>query len=647
MVGTGASGRGSRGRFRGTASLENLQQGQVENNARARCQGKWQIWVPLLQAETIRQGSLFILQKPSEYTASSAMFEALWDAGVRYCFVNLGSDHPSIMEAMIKGQQERPDLFPKIITCPSEMVAMSMADGYARVTGEPQAVIVHVDVGTQALGCAVHNASVGRVPVFVFAGLSPCTLEGEYHGSRTEFIHWLQDVPDQKAIVSQYCRYTAELKKGKNIKQVVNRALSFATSEPRGPVYLQGVREVMEEVMEPYEIQQEFWSPVELGGLTPKQLALVAEALVSAREPLVVTGYCGRDTAAVPLLVELANIVKGLRVLDTMGSDLCFPADHPGWLSVRYGSDEAIRTADVILVVDCDVPWINTQCKPVGGTKIIHFDVDPLKNQMPLFYIDAVLRCRVNTSFALSQIVQHLKTELSAQISASQEHYTSQWSALKASHARKLEAIASDAEPKPDGSFGCGFLISQVRRACPIDTIWVIEAVTNTFTVADQLRATLPGSVFSSGAGGLGWSGGAALGIKMAMDFRHGKKGNFVCQIIGDGCFLFSIPASVYWIAQRYEIPVLTIVLNNNGWNAPRKSLLLVHPDGLGSQVNNQELNISFEPNPDYSTIAQGASGGKCWARRVSTVEELATFLPEAVEAVQSGRSALLDARIL
>ncbi|KAH8705787.1 acetolactate synthase [Talaromyces proteolyticus] len=584
--------------------------------------------------------------RTSEYTASSALFEALWDAGVRYCFVNLGSDHPSIMEAMIQGQRERPDRFPKFITCPSEMVALSIADGYARSTGKPQAVIVHVDVGTQALGCAVHNASVGRVPVFIFAGLSPCTLEGEYRGSRTEFIHWLQDVPDQKAIVSQYCRYTADLKKGKNIKQVVNRALSFATSDPRGPVYLQGVREVMEEVIEPYEIQQEFWSPVELGGLTPKHLDLVCNVLVSAQEPLVITGYSGRDTAVVSLLVELANIVKGLRVLDTGGSDLSFPANHPGWLSVRYGSDKAIRTADAILVVDCDVPWINTQCKPADGTKIIHFDVDPLKQQMPLFYINAILRCRVNTAFALDQIVRHLKTELSDQISANQEYYASRWSALQASYTRKLEEIASQAEPNPDGSFGCGFLISQVRRACPIDTIWVVEAVTNTFTVADQLQATLPASVFSAGAGGLGWSGGAALGIKLASRYCHGGRGKFVCQIIGDGCFLFSIPASVYWIAQRYEIPVLTIVLNNNGWNAPRKSLLLVHPDGLGSKVSNEELNISFAPNPDYGIIAKGASGGKCWTGQASDVEELARKLPEAVDTVKSGRSALLDARI-
>jgi thiamine pyrophosphate-dependent acetolactate synthase large subunit-like protein len=64
------------------------------------------------------------------------------------------------------------------------MVALSMADGYARLTNKPQCVIVHVDVGTQGLGAAVHNASCGRAPVLIFAGLSPFTIEGEMRGSR-------------------------------------------------------------------------------------------------------------------------------------------------------------------------------------------------------------------------------------------------------------------------------------------------------------------------------------------------------------------------------------------------------------------------------------------------------------------------------
>src|SRR5436305_6218549 len=98
------------------------------------------------------------------------------------------------------------------------MVALSMADGYARLSGKPQCVIVHVDVGTQALGAAVHNASCGRAPVLIFAGLSPYTIEGEMGGSRTEYIHLIQHVPDEKQIVSQYCRYYGEIRWWKNVK---------------------------------------------------------------------------------------------------------------------------------------------------------------------------------------------------------------------------------------------------------------------------------------------------------------------------------------------------------------------------------------------------------------------------------------------
>ena len=257
------------------------------------------------------------------------------------------------MEAIVKGQNEKKGEFPKIITCPNEMVALSMADGYARLTRKPQCVIVHVDVGTQGLGAAVHNASTGRAPVLIFAGLSPYTIEGETRGSRTEYIHWIQDVPDQKQIVAQYCRYTAEIKTGKNIKQMVNRALQFACSDPAGPVYLCGAREVMEEDLTPYQLQQEFWNPVEPAALSDVAVKTISDALVEAKEPLVITGYSGRNHAAVPALVKLADTVKGVRVLDTGGSDMCFPADHRAWLGLRYGIDKAIETADVIVVIDC------------------------------------------------------------------------------------------------------------------------------------------------------------------------------------------------------------------------------------------------------------------------------------------------------
>lgn len=74
--------------------------------------------------------------------------------------------------------------------------------------------------------------------------------------------------------------------------------------------------------------------------------------------------------------------------------------------------------------------------------------------------------------------------------------------------------------------------------------------------------------------------------------------------------------------------------------------MLLVHPDGEGSKVSNEELNISFAPTPDYSGIAKAASGGEIWAGHASTAEELGKLLPEAIESVLSGKSAVLDAHL-
>lgn len=439
-----------------------------------------------------------------------------------------------------------------------------MADGYARVTGKPQCVIVHVDVGTQALGVAVHNASVGRAPVLIFAGLSPFTQEGELRGSRTEFIHWLQDTPDQRAIVSQYCRYTAELKTGANVKQMVNRALQFATSASPGPVYLCAAREVIEADVKPYDLDQDHWGAAEMGGLLSKSAAKIATALARASNPLVVTGYSGRDHKVPAALVQLADTVKCLRVLDMAGSDMCFPADHPAWLGVKQGVDDSISEADVILVIHCDVPWIHTRCRPRRDAVIFHIDIDPLKTRMPLFYIPANATFMADALTSIEQIQANLRSGEAASILAGRSLGVEE-EARKSLYTLKLENIEQVAKPRSDGSFGSCYLSKKLRSLCPPDTIWVIEAVTNTCLVHDGIQPTLPGSWINCGGGGLGWSGGATLGVKLASDAESNGTGRFVCQIVGDGTYLFSSPASVYWIAMRYKIPVLTIVLNNDG----------------------------------------------------------------------------------
>ena len=126
------------------------------------------------------------------YTTSTAFLEALAEAGVKYVFANLGSDHPGLIEAVARAKAEgREDQFPQLVVCPHETVAMSAAHAYALVSGGPSAVLVHVDAGTQNMGGAIGNAMRGRAPVLVFAGASPSpsTMRGELPGARNEFIH--------------------------------------------------------------------------------------------------------------------------------------------------------------------------------------------------------------------------------------------------------------------------------------------------------------------------------------------------------------------------------------------------------------------------------------------------------------------------
>ena len=191
----------------------------------------------------------------SRATTSTAFLEALAEAGVSYIFANLGSDHPGLIEALAQasaggrvalaggsgppgsgvspGDRASPggSRVPQIIVCPHESVALSAAHAYASVSRQPQAVFVHVDAGTQNLGGAVGNAMRGRVPVLIFAGAAPFTITGELPAGRNEFIHWIQDVPDQRGILRGYVKYDNEIRTGRNVKQLVHRALQIARSE--------------------------------------------------------------------------------------------------------------------------------------------------------------------------------------------------------------------------------------------------------------------------------------------------------------------------------------------------------------------------------------------------------------------------------
>ena len=239
----------------------------------------------------------------------------------------------------------------------------------------------------------------------------PYTQDGELPGSRTEFIQWIQDVRDQRGILRNYVKYDNELRTGRNVKQLVHRALQIARSEPAGPVYLTGAREVMEERIEPYQVDAGSYPPVAPAALTAEVAAEIATALAGARHPLIVTSYLGRDPAAVPSLVALAELLA-IPVLEAMAYHVNFPDDHPLHAGFQYhstGQNPVLAEADVILVLDSDVPWIPSVNRPAAGAAIYYVDIDPLKSQMQLWDVPARQFAAANSKVAVEQIAAFVR----------------------------------------------------------------------------------------------------------------------------------------------------------------------------------------------------------------------------------------------
>jgi acetolactate synthase-1/2/3 large subunit len=567
------------------------------------------------------------------YSGASSLMDALQEAGVSCIFANLGSDHPAIIENWAQAQMDQKKI-PDIIICPHEMVALSAAHGHAMVSGKPQAVLVHVECGTQNLGGAVHNAARGRIPVLIVAGASPFTQEGELAGSRNEYIHWLQDVFDQRGIVRQYVKYENEVRTGKNIKQIVRRALQIAQSEPKGPVYLVAPREVLEEETEPVSIDVNGWGELSPSAIHPQKISEIATALLQAKRPLIVTSYVGRNTEAVAELIKLSERLA-IPVLESVPYHMNFPADHPLHVGYQWNApvqNEVLAQADVVLVIDSDVPWIPLKNKPPKDCKIYYIDVDPLKEKMPLWYIPAEAFFKADSLVALQQINSYLAGVTSIDQNAVKNRYL-EFSKL---HAEQREEWRRSEELNDPDVITPEFLTACVREAIDDNTIVLSETITNYEIVSKHLARTKPGTFFGSGASSLGWHGGAAIGAKLAAPDKT------VVSLTGDGSYIFSNPTPVHWISRKYNVPFLTVIYNNRGWGAPRMSTLGVHPNGIASQTD--QFWVNFDPTAELAKVAEAAGGA--YARVVEKPGELKEAIESALQVVKEGRSAVLDVRI-
>ena len=548
---------------------------------------------------------------------------------VRYLFANTGTDHGPVIEALAKTAKEDPtDIQPIVV--PHELAAVSMAHGYYNVTQKPQMVLVHTLPGTaNALG-GIINAQSSNVPLFLVAGRTPIT-EGELRGGKSQNIHWRQESRDQGSIVREFVKWDYEVRTNQNLAAVVSRAFKIAMSEPRGPVYLNLPREWLCEPLDSTQrLSKSSLTPATKMQADRATLERVADLLIAAERPLIVTKYLGRNPEAVPQLVELAEslsipVVQQLNYVN-------FPTDHPFHLGTQ--TVKVAKDADVIFFIDIDVPWEppdRNLLRP--DVKIIHLERDPLFTSIPGWGFPADLPVTGCSEVALPVLNSIIKASLAAgmfpktKLDARRKRIQSEHNAM----IRELEAsIEAAKNQKPISPLWLSKCIGDVMDD---RTIIVNETVTS--RLAEVIRLNRPGSQFSTPpAGHLGWGMGAAIGSKL------GAPDATVIAAEGDGSYMFSAPTACHFTAQKYRIPFLTVIYNNQAWNASINAARGLYPEGVAQRTRNFP-GCDLSPSPQFELTAQACGA---YAERVEEPDELPGALQRVLKAVkEEKRQALLN----
>ncbi|MDB5750022.1 MAG: thiamine pyrophosphate-requiring protein [Ramlibacter sp.] len=561
-------------------------------------------------------------------TVAEHYLAVLKDRGVDFLYVGAGTDTAPIVEAYARAQASGLQ-FPTPVLAVHENLAVGMAHGYYMVSGKPQAVMLHVSVGTANAVCALMNAARARAPMFFTSGRTPL-FESGYPGSRTSEIHWAQEMYDQAGMVREFVKWEYELRDGINVEQVVDRALNIAMAEPKGPVYLTLPREVLARAP---AIGGFGRFPATPTAAFPDATAVrrLAHALAAAEFPVIVPGLSGSDPGTVPLLASLCERfaigIAEAKVTRQMNA----PSTHRLHLGHELG--RVFPKADALLFLENDVPWVHRQTQPTKTAFIAHAGVDPLFVNYPVRSFPADLSITTSVRALLDLLAVELEAmgvDRDSRVAARRQRLAQearQWD----EHVQST--IASDAaQGGPITKLFLSHCLEQVR---PSDAVVVNEYS----LVREALSFDEPGTFFSlPSSGGLGWGIAAALGAKQAAPDK------MVIAVVGDGAYIFNNPAACHQAAAMHGLPVLIVVYNNEAWDAVQLAATGMYPNQSAARERQERGTApiaSLKPLPDFERYAE-ASGG--YGERVTSREQLLPALRRALDVVQrEKRVALLN----
>ncbi|MHA1265469.1 MAG: thiamine pyrophosphate-binding protein [Candidatus Helarchaeota archaeon] len=498
--------------------------------------------------------------------------DALIENNVKFIFGICGTSVAGFLSALSTAESIR------YIIARHERGAGSMADGFARVTGEVGVCQMHSGAGTLNGILSIVDAYRDSSPVVLLAGQVARKYIGrEIFGEAKQF-----------EVLKAYTKVQLRLDSLENIPHIIGTAFSIARSGRPGPVIVEMPEDLY---LEEGEAQSFTPSPPQPPALSTAEIVEAVKRITQAARPLILAGGGVLSAKAWALLQTLAEKLQ-IPVATTQNGRGVLPETHPlalgvcGWYGGNEVADKALEAADVILAIGCSLSSLTTYLftSPIQG-EIIHINIDPS-------VIGRNLPCNmgiVGDAYAvLTEMNQVLKPQ-------KPRDSTSPWIEKLLRRKHKWERTLKTGTSSDSIPIQPQRLLADIGKVMPDDTIVVTGAGLHHLFVVNYLKVVQPRTFLASvNLGSMGFAFPAAIGAKLA------KPTQPVVCFIGDGDFMMSIQELA--TAVEYGVNLIVVIMNNEGYYAPKTFQKMTFGTEFGSDYS----------NPDFAAIAKDF-GAKGW----------------------------------
>jgi thiamine pyrophosphate-dependent acetolactate synthase large subunit-like protein len=545
-------------------------------------------------------------------TGKKALLEMLRAEGVEYIFGNPGTSEGAIMDAL----EDYPDIHYVLAT--QEGAAMGAADAYARATGKPSFVNLHIETGLANGISLLHNAAAGGTPLVLTAG----------NKDMRKLIEGRTPLAD---MVKTFTKWSAELTHPEQIPAAIRRAFNEARTPPTGPTFIAFSANALdgEADMEIVPNSKGYFRM----GPDADAIKEAAGILANAKNPIMLVGDRVAQSGAAEEAVRVAEML-GAPVYSTLYSEMNFPSRHPlykGPLLWGFPSGkEALADADAVIAVGNTFSGYfffpdegNSSFSP--GTRVVHMDASPVevgKSEPTDVGIIA------DPKIGLAQLAVALEGAMSG---SAQEAAKGRSETVAGETAAARVAWEARIKERWDMSpMSQERMMAEVAAVIPDDTVIVDDSVTTRAAVNGAIEFNRPGQVFGERGGAIGWGIGGGMGAKLANPDKP------VIAILGDGSAMMTVQG--YYTAAIENIPIVYIICNNESYR-----VLKVNMDVYKSLVVGQNPPQSKYMAMDFPQRLDHAAMARAMGVYGVRIEDPAQIGPELKKAFASGKPAVLD----